>query len=66
MTEFNILGGNYQSHIYDIETKIIPENQMQILKYYLLTRGISKDEPEVKTTYELVYMAKKQSSSKSK
>lgn len=53
------IGGHYQPHIYEVETNSIPDNQVDILKKYLFSHGFSKEELEVKTTYELVYMAKK-------
>lgn len=54
----------YQPHIFEIETASVPENQMQILKNFLLSKGIPKDDIRAKTTYELVYMAKRYLSSK--
>lgn len=58
------IGGKYQPHIYEVENKRIPDNQMQILKNYLLSEGIPKDELGAKTTYELIYIIKKHLSSK--
>lgn len=57
---------NYQPHIFDLETGSVPENQMKILRKYFITNGIPEDELDAKTTYELVYMAKKFISSKNK
>lgn len=58
------INGNYQPHIYEVENERIPDNQREILRYYLLSKGITEDELRATTTYELVYMAKRYLSSK--
>ena len=47
---------NHNPHMIDMETGLIPDSQMRLLKQYLHNYGISSTEYNSKTTHELIHM----------